>query len=122
MQKMMNALSSLHFSPTGKRQFLTLALLAALSGCAQISPSPTPALRYVCEDDQTFLLTIAPTNDKASVEIARMHFTLDAEPAEGAEERYGCSQMTLLRHGEQARISMDAAQHFTRCQLQKPGN
>jgi hypothetical protein len=120
MQKMMKTLSHSNFLPTGKRQFSTLALLAALSGCAQISQSPTPALRYVCENDQSFFLTIAPTNDKASVEINRMHFTLDAEPAEGSEERYGCSQMIILRNGEQARFSMDAAQHFTHCQLQKP--
>ena len=117
---MINALDKQHLSPSGKHRFFAIFLLAALSSCAQLSQSPTPGQRYVCTNDQTFLLTIAPAGDTATVEIARMHFTLQAEPANGSEERYGCSEMTLERNGEQARISMDATQHLTNCHLQKP--
>jgi hypothetical protein len=120
MRQMIRLFRRPHRSQSGKRRVLAVALLAALSGCAQLSQSPPEGLHYVCENDQSFVLTILPTNDIATVDIARMHFTLLAEPAEGDEERFGCSQMTLLRQGEQARFSMDAGQHFTNCRLQKP--
>jgi len=106
----------------GKRRvtgvLLVHLLLTALSGCAPLAPLPTPSQRYQCEGGREFRLSVAAGGDSAILEISGMSFRLQAEHTSGPGERYSCSELTLWRDGELARVDWEGVQRFTKCRLQ----
>lgn len=91
---------------------------AILAGCA-VQPQPPSAVAYRCDDGREFALSVAPSGDTASIEIARMRFSLIADPPAGKGEQFSCSMLTLRRQGETASVDLEGAPHFSNCRVVK---
>lgn len=103
----------------GRLHLLALALCIALPACAPLAPAPQTVLRYQCEGGQQFLLSIAATGDGATIELARMRFSLRSEAASGPGQRYSCDVLSVWRDGERAKVDMQDAPHLADCWLQR---
>lgn len=108
-----------HASLCARLQLLALALCAALPACAPLSPAPETVLNYQCEGGQQFSLAIAAAGDAATIELARMRFSLRGEAANGPGQSYSCDVLRVWRDGDKARVELQDAPHLTDCRLQR---
>lgn len=97
---------------------LCLGIATVVAGCA-VQPQSPQTFNYGCDDGREFALRISPSGETASIEIARMHFDLLADPASGSGESFSCSMLTLWRQGEEARVDMEGASHFRNCRVKR---
>lgn len=97
------------------RIFLPLIFAASLSGCAGLSSDRPETANYRCDEGREFSVTYHPGGQTAMIEIDRMHFGLNAETADGQEQRYACSVLTLWRDGDRARVEMEDVPAYANC-------
>jgi membrane-bound inhibitor of C-type lysozyme len=102
------------------RHRLLALFTASLTGCTAMSPAPPEAVAFRCEAGRTFSVTPGASGDTAIIDIGGMRFALDAQPAGGPGERYGCGVLTLWRDGDTARVEMDGAGLYQNCRRQVP--
>ena len=101
---------------TALAMFAGVALVVA--GCA-VQPQSPQALSYRCDDGREFAVSVAPSGGEASIEIARMRFSLVADPAAAPGEQFSCSMLTLRRQGDLASVDMEGSQHFSNCRVKR---
>jgi membrane-bound inhibitor of C-type lysozyme len=89
--------------------------VVVIAGCAATPPSPPQPVRYRCDEGRQFAVTYLPGGKFAHIEIARMRFELEAEPADGSGERYGCGVLTLWRDGQGARVELQGEGMYANC-------
>lgn len=94
--------------------FAGVALVVA--GCS-VQPQSPQALSYRCDDGREFVVSTAPSGETASIEIARMRFSLIADLPSGRGEQFSCSMLTLRRQGEMASVDLEGAPHFSNCRV-----
>ena len=92
--------------------------VVVVAGCAATPPAPPQPVRYRCDEGRQFAVTYLPGGRFAHIEIARMRFELEAEPADGSGERYGCGVLTLWREARGARVDLQGEGLYSNCQPQ----
>lgn len=90
---------------------------ALLGGCTAFSPTPPPLVNYRCDDGREFSLAVSPSGETATLEIARMRFGIYAEGADGNEEKFSCSGLTLWLQGDAARLDMGGSEQISLCRV-----
>jgi hypothetical protein len=93
--------------------FLALAGVLVLSGCAQLTAHEPRATDYACADGKGFRLLSA--GEAATIEIDGMSFRLEAEAGGPGEANYRCSMLRLTKRGNVAQVEMDGRVHRERC-------
>lgn len=105
-------------SAAGRRmRNASFAFVVVAAGCAT-PPAPPQPVRYRCDDGRQFAVTYQPGGRFAHIEIARMRFELEAEPADEGGERYGCGVLTLWRKGPGARVELQGEAMYSSCRPQ----
>ncbi len=103
------------------RNALLAFVVVVAAGCAATPPAPPQPVRYRCDDGRQFAVTYQPGGRFAHIEIARMRFELEAEPADELGERYGCGVLTLWREARGARVEMQGEAMYSNCRPQDSG-
>ncbi|MCB1887801.1 MAG: hypothetical protein KDH20_09360 [Rhodocyclaceae bacterium] len=93
------------------RRFAGLVAVGLLSAC-QGTPSPAPLTEYHCADGRRFAAAYAADGKTAQVVVDGMHFQLQRE---AGGERYQCSELSLERTADGARLQFAGAPRPAAC-------
>jgi hypothetical protein len=99
--------------------FASLAGVAAIVAACAVQPQSPQVLDYTCDDGRGFSLSISPSGDSADIEIARIRFSLVADPAAAPGDQFSCSMLTLRRRGDTANVDMEGERQFSGCRLKR---
>ena len=100
------------------RRTVLVLVATSLTGCALVAPAPPRAEAYQCDAGRTFTVTNGSTGETAIIEIAGMHFALQAEAANGPGRRHACGVLTLWRDEGRARVEMQGSGLYENCRSQ----
>jgi hypothetical protein len=95
-----------------------VAVSMIVAACA-VQPQPSQVLGYACDDGRGFSLDISASGESADIEIARMRFSLVADPAAVPGEQFSCSMLTLRRRGDMASVEMEGEPQFSNCRVRR---
>jgi hypothetical protein len=86
-----------------------------VAACSTVPREPMQIVDYVCEGGKGFAVTYLPGQDGALIDIEGSRFRLQAEAADGGEQRFGCDVLTLSRRAELARVDMQGEHLYENC-------
>ncbi|BAL25292.1 hypothetical protein [Azoarcus sp. KH32C] len=98
------------------KRLVVVLVASVVAACSTVPRSePVKIVDYVCDGGKGFAVTYLPEQDRALIDIEGSRFRLQAESADGAEQRFGCDVLTLSRRAALARVDMQGEHLYENC-------